>query len=136
MTRFFFSFFRRTTDLTVYVPLFTDFTCSQVLVSTVFTRFTVNPAVTGSSPCLSQKLLRAIVLALCDSQFFLALCDFFRVFFLFSLDSVSSAWLWGFPIPSSTLFSDKDDCSRPYQFWLVVQNLMVMLILSNLIAFQ
>ena len=50
------SFF--TTDLIVYVPLFTDFTRSRVLVSTVFTRFTVNPAVTGSSPCLSQKPFR------------------------------------------------------------------------------
>ena len=37
---------------------------SHVLVST---RFTVNPAVTGSSPCFSQKLFRAIFSALCDS---------------------------------------------------------------------
>ena len=43
----------------MYVPLFTDFTRSRVLVSTVFTRFTVNPAVTGSYPCFSQKLFRA-----------------------------------------------------------------------------
>ena len=43
---------------------------SHVLVST---RFTVNPAVTGSSPCFSQKLFRAI---------FLALCDFFSKIFL------------------------------------------------------
>ena len=33
----------------------------RVLVSTVFTRFTVNPAATGSSPCFSQKLFRAMV---------------------------------------------------------------------------
>ena len=53
-------FFRQTTDLIVYVPLFTGFTRSRVLVSTVFVRFTVNPAVTASSPCFSQKLFRAI----------------------------------------------------------------------------
>ena len=46
----------------MYVPLFIDFTRSRVLVCTVFTRFTANPAVTGSSPCLSQKLFRAIFL--------------------------------------------------------------------------
>ena len=46
-------FFRQTTDLIVYVPLF----------STDFTRFTVNPAVTGSRPCFSQKLFRAFVKA-------------------------------------------------------------------------
>ena len=44
----------------MYVPLFTDFTRSRVLVSTVFTRFTVNPVITGSSPCFSQKLFQAI----------------------------------------------------------------------------
>ena len=43
----FFLFFRQTTDLIVYVPLFTDFTHSRVLVSTVFIRFTVNPASQG-----------------------------------------------------------------------------------------
>ena len=48
----FFFFFRQTTDLIVYV-----------LFSTEFTRFTVNPAVTGSSPCFSQKLFRAFVKA-------------------------------------------------------------------------
>ena len=53
-------FFRQTTDLIVYVPLFTDFTRSHLLVRTVFTRFAVNPAVTDLSPCLSQKLFRAI----------------------------------------------------------------------------
>ena len=42
-------FFRQTTDLIVYIPLF----------STDFNRFTGNPAVTGSSPCFSQKLYRA-----------------------------------------------------------------------------
>ena len=41
-------FFRQTTDLIVYV-----------LFSTDLTRFTMNPAVTGSSPCFSQKLFRA-----------------------------------------------------------------------------
>ena len=39
----FFSFFRQTTDIIVYVPLFS-------------TRFTVNPAATGSCPCFRQKL--------------------------------------------------------------------------------
>ena len=43
---------------------------SHVLVST---RFTVNPAVTGSSPCFSQKLFRAI--------FFGTVRLFFRIFF-------------------------------------------------------
>ena len=66
-------FFRQITDLIVYVPLFTDFTRSRVLVSTVFTRFTVNPADTGSSPCFSQDFFE---------QFFLALCDFFSIFCL------------------------------------------------------
>ena len=42
-------FFRQTTDLIVYVPL----------LSADFSRFTVNPAVTGSSPRFSQKLFRA-----------------------------------------------------------------------------
>ena len=64
-------FFRQTTDLIAYVPLFRLHSRSHVLVST---RFTVNPAVTGSSPCFSQKLFRAI--------FFSALCDFFSNFFL------------------------------------------------------
>ena len=54
-------FFRQTTDLIVYVPLFTDFTRSRLLVRTVFSRFTVNTAVTGSSPCCSHKLFRPIV---------------------------------------------------------------------------
>ena len=49
----FFFFFRQTRDLIVYVPRF----------STDFTRFTVNPAVTGLSPCFSQKLFRAFVKA-------------------------------------------------------------------------
>ena len=67
MTSFFLClFFRQTTDLIVYVPLITDFTRSRVLVSTVFIRFTVNSAVTGSSACFSQKLFRAIFSALCD----------------------------------------------------------------------
>ena len=66
----FFSFFRQTTDLIVYVPL-----CS-----TTFTLFTVNPAVTGSSPCFSQNLFR--VFAKADEtegsplSIFSALCDF------------------------------------------------------------
>ena len=50
---------------------------SHVLVST---RFTVNPAVTGSSPCFSQKLFRAIFFGTVRLfQFFSALCDF-RIF--------------------------------------------------------
>ena len=49
----FFPFFRQTTDLIVYVSLF----------SSDFTRFTVNPAVTGSSPCFGQKLFRALAKA-------------------------------------------------------------------------
>ena len=52
---------------------------SHVLVSA---RFTVNPAVTGSSPCFSQKLFRAIFSALCDSLNFFRHCatpsNFFR----------------------------------------------------------
>ena len=62
---------------------------SHVLVST---RFTVNPAVTGSSPCFSQKLFRAIFSALCDSFnlfrhcatliFFRHCATFFRNFFV------------------------------------------------------
>ena len=51
-----FFFFRQTTDLIVYVPLF----------STDFIRFTVNPAVTGSSPCFSQKLFRFRAFAKAD----------------------------------------------------------------------
>ena len=52
---------------------------SHVLVST---RFTVNPAVTGSSPCFSQKLFRAIFFGTVRLfQFFSALCDFFSKFF-------------------------------------------------------
>ena len=51
---------------------------SHVLVST---RFTVNPAVTGSSPCFSQKLFRAIFFRHCATlNFFSALCDFFSIF--------------------------------------------------------
>ena len=68
----FFLFFRQTTDLIAYVPLFTDLTRSRVLVSAVFTRFTVDPAVTGSSPCLSQNLFRAI--------FFRHYATIFRIF--------------------------------------------------------
>ena len=49
----FFCFFCQTTDLIVYVPLF----------SIDFTRFTGNPAVTGSSPCFSQKPFRAFAKA-------------------------------------------------------------------------
>ena len=52
-SRRFSSFFNRTTDLTRYVPLF----------STDVNRFTGNPAVTGSSPCFSQKLFRAFAKA-------------------------------------------------------------------------
>ena len=52
---------------------------SHVLVST---RFTVNPAVTGSSPCFSQKLFRAIFFGTVRLSFFSALCDFFFEFFV------------------------------------------------------
>ena len=53
---------------------------SHVLVST---RFTVNPAVTGLSPCFSQKLFRAIFFGTMRLfQFFSALCIFFSKFFL------------------------------------------------------
>ena len=51
---------------------------SHALVST---RFTVNPAVTGSSPCFSQKLFRAIFSPLCDSfNLFRHSATFFRIF--------------------------------------------------------
>ena len=46
-------YFRQTTDFIMYVPLF----------STDFIRITVNPAVTGSSPCLNQKLFRSFAKA-------------------------------------------------------------------------
>ena len=46
-------FFRQTTDLIAYVPLF----------STDLTWSTVNPAVTGSSYCFRQKLFRAFAKA-------------------------------------------------------------------------
>ena len=68
-------FFRQTTYLIVYVPL----------LSTDFTRFTVNPAITGSSPCFSQKLFRAFAKAdgTEGSPLFSALCDHFLRFFAF-----------------------------------------------------
>ena len=84
--------FRQTTDLIVYVPLFTDFTHSRVLVNTVFTRFTVNPAVTGSSPCFSQKLFRAFFSALCGSIFFGAPRLFFDFFYLQRVPPSSFFW--------------------------------------------
>ena len=53
---------------------------SHVLVST---RFTVNPVVTGLSPCFRQKLFRAIFFGTVRLfQFFSALCDFFFDIFL------------------------------------------------------
>ena len=53
---------------------------SHVLVST---RFTVNPAVTGSSPCFSQKLFRAIFFGTVRLfQFFRHCATFFRIFFV------------------------------------------------------
>ena len=52
---------------------------SHVLAST---RFTVNPAVTGSSPCFSQKLFRAILSALCDSFNFFGTVPLFLEIFL------------------------------------------------------
>ena len=74
MASFFFFFFRQTTELIVYVPLF----------STDFARFTVNSAVTGSSPCFGQKLFRAFAEAGetegSPLSIFLALCDFFSNF--------------------------------------------------------
>ena len=73
----------KTTDLIVYVPLFTDFTRSRVLVSTVFTRFTVNPTVMGLSPCFSQKHFRAFFSELCDSQLFRRSATFFSIFLIF-----------------------------------------------------
>ena len=72
-----FFFFRQTPELTLYVPLF----------STDFNRFRGNPALAGSSRCLSQKRFRAF--AKPDEtegtpcQFFLALCDFFSNIFVF-----------------------------------------------------
>ena len=51
---------------------------SHVLVST---RFTVNPAVTGSSPCFSQKLCRAIFFGTVRLfQFFRHCATFFEIF--------------------------------------------------------
>ena len=68
------SFF--SSDLIVYVPLF----------STDFHRLTVNPAVTGSSPCFSQKLFRAFAKANetegSPLSIFSAVCDFFSIFFV------------------------------------------------------
>ena len=61
--------------------IFTDFTRSRVLVSTFFTRFTMNPAVTGSSPCFSQKLFRAIFFGTVRlSHFFRSSATFFAIF--------------------------------------------------------
>ena len=71
-------FFRQTADLIVNVPLF----------STDFIRFTVNPAVTGSSPCFNQKLFRAFAKAdetewsVPSFNFFSTLCDFSKFFCL------------------------------------------------------
>ena len=79
MTSFFFSFFCQTTDLIVYIPRFTDFTRSCVLVTTVFTPFTVNPVVKNSSPCFNQKLFQQFFPALRRSIFFrIAVLNFFR----------------------------------------------------------
>ena len=52
---------------------------SHVLVST---RFTVNPAVTRSSPCFSQKLFRAIFFGTVRLNFFRNCATFFRNFFV------------------------------------------------------
>ena len=76
---FFFFFFRQTTDLIAYVPLF----------STDFTRFTVNQAVKGSSPCFGHKLFRPFAKAdeteeTITLPFFSALCNFFSNFFAFN----------------------------------------------------
>ena len=81
VTSFFF-FFRQTPDLIVYVPPFTDFTRSRVLVSTVCTRFTVNPAVTGSSPCFSQKLFRAFFWHCATLSIFFGALRLFSIFYL------------------------------------------------------
>ena len=54
----------------------------QTSLSLTCTRFTVNPAVTGSSPCFSQKPFRPISFDTVRLfQFFSALCDFFSNFF-------------------------------------------------------
>ena len=84
-----FFFFRQTTDLIVYVPLF----------STDFTRFTVNPAVTGSSPCFSQKLFRAFTKAEETegsplSIFFSTVRFFFRIFSLQRVPPSSFFWIF------------------------------------------
>ena len=71
----------------MYIPRFTDFTRSRVLVTTVFTRFTVNPVVKDSSPCFSQKLFQQFFPALRLSVFFgIVALNFFgtvRLFFYF-----------------------------------------------------
>ena len=68
------SFFRQATDLIVYVPRF----------STDFSRFTVNQAVTGSSPCFSQNffehLRKRVRLKGPLFQFFRHCATFFRFF--------------------------------------------------------
>ena len=56
-------------------------TRSRVLVSTIFTRFTVNPAITGWSPCFSQKFFRAFFGTVRLSHFLSAPCGFFSNFF-------------------------------------------------------
>ena len=109
MTSFFFSFFCQTTDLIVYIPRFTDFTRSCVLVTTVFTRFTVNPVVKNSSPCFSQKLSQQFFPALRLSIFFgIAALNFFRhcasFFFFFAFK--------GSYIQVSLIFCSKLKCQK------------------------
>ena len=83
---------------------------SHVLVST---RFTVNPAVTGSSPCFSQKLSSNFFSALCDSfNVFSALCDFFSKFFCRQRIPSSS-----FLIFRSKLKFQKAQRVSPFQFF-------------------
>ena len=57
----------------------------QVYSSVVFTRFTVNPAVTGSSPCFSQKLFRAIFFGTVRLSIFFGSLRLFFDFFTFKV---------------------------------------------------
>ena len=104
-------------------------------VSTVFTRLTVYPAVTGSSPCFSQKLFRAIFFSgLRDYfNFFRHSAPFFRFFCLQS-------------IPPSSFFDILQQIKRPkspkglpfYVFWHyeTVQNSHFSFCFENLKKFQ
>ena len=96
-------FFFCSSDHRPHVPLFTDFTLAHMYSSVV------NPAVTGSSPCFSQKLFRASFFGTVRHfQFFRHCAIFFRKFFLSSKGSPSS-----FLIFCSKLVS-KSPKSRPF----------------------